>query len=407
MIIVDEYQDLGPVLHELVTHLHDHGGADVAAFGDPDQTIMRFTGADPSFLAALADRPDFADETLNINYRCGAAIITASQAAIGSSRIHQPDPLRDDPGVVELLTVGGAEEEHARVMLAKIDELVSGGVPAHHIAVLYPRKGWLLDQLIAALETSGHEYIHENDQRLPDGDIVNFVRVCAARAVAGPQPIGYPGIDETSGVRTIGQLTATYRRLHEMFGMARPVRRESARILAKALRQVSADAGLADWLDDLDRILALSALAGSSPQQRDQQAMSLLKQTALRSNMTVGDIAGALRVGKITLTTYHGAKGREWDYVVLPGLVDGILPGWRWNGRQRRWLPPTSVERDQARSLFYVGLTRARRAVILIEGSRWSSSTGIQNRTGPCPFISTVRDHATPATAPGPVGWLR
>ncbi|MFG1876112.1 UvrD-helicase domain-containing protein [Sphaerisporangium sp. NPDC049003] len=46
-LIVDEYQDLGPVLHELVLHLHDHEGVRVAAFGDPDQSVMSFTGAEP------------------------------------------------------------------------------------------------------------------------------------------------------------------------------------------------------------------------------------------------------------------------------------------------------------------------------------------------------------------------
>ncbi|MEU7906310.1 ATP-dependent helicase [Actinoplanes sp. NPDC049118] len=407
IVIVDEYQDLGPVLHELVTHLHDHGPAAVVAFGDPDQTIMRFTGADPRFLAALAERRDFADETLNINYRCGAAIITASQAAIEGSRVHEADPSRDDPGVVELLTVGGGEDEHARVMMAKVGELIAGGVLAHHIAVLYPRKGWLLDQLIASLDAGDHDYIHENDRRLPDGDIIDFVRACAARAVAGPQPIGYPGTDQTSAVLTIGQLTTMYRRLHETAGAPRPLRRTTARKMAVALRETSPDADLSAWLNRLDTELSLSALAAVSLLRRDQQAIVQLKQAAFRGNLTVGDIAGALRVGKITLTTYHAAKGREWDYVIMPGLVDGILPGRRWNPRQRRWLPATPTEFDQARSLFYVGLTRARRAVILIEGNRWHGSTGIPNSSTPSPFLAAVRNHATPAIAPGPIRWLR
>ncbi|WP_229076827.1 UvrD-helicase domain-containing protein [Actinoplanes sp. DH11] len=396
LLIVDEYQDLGPVLHALVTHLHDHGKVDIVAFGDPDQTIMRFTGADPAFLVSLAGRADFRDATLNVNYRCGSAIITVSHAAIEGIRDHAADPSRDDPGVVELVTVTGAEDEHAQITVAKIDELVRAGVAAHQIAVFYPRKSWLLDALLAALDRSDHEYIHENDRRLPDGDVVDFVRACAARAVAGPRPIGYPEIDQATAVSTIGQLTGAYRRMNESFGAPRPLRRVAARKIATAVSEVSSEAGLTEWLDALDDALALSTLTAGSPQRRDQQAMAELKRAAMRNNLTVGDIAGALRVGKITLTTYHSAKGREWDYVILPGLVDGILPSRRWSRQRREWLPAAPTEYDQSRSLFYVGLTRARRAVILIEGSWWHGSTGIPNHSVPSPFVSAVRQHTRP-----------
>lgn len=372
---------LGPVLHGLVTHLHDHGKVDIVAFGDPDQTIMRFTGADPKFLVSLADRADFRDATLNVNYRCGSAIITVSHAAIEGAREHAADPSRDDPGLVELMTVAGAEDEHAQVTVAKIDDLVAAGVPAHHIAVFYPRRSRLLDALLTALNRGDHEYIHENDRRLPDGDVVDFVRACAARAIAGPQPVGYPEVDQAAAVSTIGQLAATYRRMNELFGAQRPLRRGAARKIAAVVGQVSSEAVLTGWLDGLDNALAISALAEGSPLRRDQQAMAELKRAALHNDLTVGDIAGALRVGKITLTTYHSAKGREWDYVILPGLVDGILPSRRWNRQRREWLPAAPTEYDQSRALFYVGLTRARRAVVLIEGSWWHGSTGIPNRS--------------------------
>ncbi|GII56131.1 hypothetical protein Pth03_45200 [Planotetraspora thailandica] len=46
-MIVDEYQDLGPVLHALVLHLNEQENVQIAAFGDPDQTVMAFAGAHP------------------------------------------------------------------------------------------------------------------------------------------------------------------------------------------------------------------------------------------------------------------------------------------------------------------------------------------------------------------------
>jgi superfamily I DNA/RNA helicase len=79
----------------------------------------------------------------------------------------------------------------------------------------------------------------------------------------------------------------------------------------------------------------------------------------------VGEIAdGMLRVGKITLTTYHSAKGREWDTVILPGLIDGILPKRKRASWQRAFGAPTQLGQD--RRAFYVGVTRAKDTVVLI-----------------------------------------
>ncbi|GAA4250905.1 ATP-dependent helicase [Dactylosporangium darangshiense] len=391
LLIVDEYQDLGPVLHQLVVHLRDHGGVEVAAFGDPDQTIMGFTGADPTFLIELASRPDFFDTTLNINYRCGSAIITASHATVDGDRAHQADPLRADPGVVELISVQGAIAEHAAMTISKIDELAASDVEQHHIAVLYPSKGPLLDALVDAFDASIFEYVHENDQRLPDGDLVDFVRSCGARAIAGPQPIGYPDIDRASAVPTIGQLVVSYRALHESAGLPVPRRRFATRLISTALRTVSPDMDLAGWVKPLDAEIGITDIAASSPLQRDRDAIALLQNAAVRNRLTVGDVAGALRTGKVTLTTYHAAKGREWDYVILPGLIDGVMPKRRWNKATGIFVPAPAHEVEQSRRAFYVGLTRAKRAAILIEGDHWLSPWGAPNRYGVSPFSHSVR----------------
>ncbi len=187
-VIVDEYQDLGPVLHALVLTLHERASVQVAAFGDPDQSIMGFTGADPRYLNSLASRDDFLDIPLELNYRCGEAIIAASHAALNQKRQHRARPGRADRGVIEPVAVSGGLPYHVEVTIAKIVELTDRGIPAHRIAVFYPGKGPLLNELVEALDASGLGYVHERDERLPDGDLADFIRGCAARAIAGYQP---------------------------------------------------------------------------------------------------------------------------------------------------------------------------------------------------------------------------
>ena len=395
-LIVDEYQDLGPVLHSIVNHLHNHGVA-IAAFGDPDQTIYHFTGADPTYLKELASHPDITDTGLDINYRCGSAIIAASHATVDGDRDHRADPSREDPGVVELLHATGPLDDHAALTLAKIDELAAVDVPEHHIAVFYPSVGPLLDELRSALDASIYDYIHEGDQRLPSGDLADFIRDCAARAVAGPQPIGYPDTDHASTIATIRDLAGSYLDLLIERGMRTGDRLQRGRLLSVAVKATSVDTKLIDWLECIDGVLDLTTIGANSTGDRDCQALADLREAATAHNLTVGNLAGALRTGKITLTTYHSAKGREWDYVIMPGLVDGIMPRRRWSTPNRLFLPTPPDELEQARHSFYVGLTRARRAVVLIDGSYWLTRWGKPNWLGVSPFATMVRDRLAAA----------
>jgi DNA helicase-2/ATP-dependent DNA helicase PcrA len=106
--------------------------------------------------------------------------------------------------------------------------------------------------------------------------------------------------------------------------------------------------------------------------------------------MAVGDIAGAVRAGKVVLTTYHSAKGREWDFVTMPGLIDGILPLRQWSASIRRHLPAPPDKLEQDRRAFYVGLTRAKKAAILIYGDHWETPWGAKNRYSISPYASAV-----------------
>jgi len=54
----------------------------------------------------------------------------------------------------------------------------------------------------------------------------------------------------------------------------------------------------------------------------------------------------------VPITTIHGAKGREWDAVILAGLTNGVLPH-------------VSGDIDEERRLLYVAITRARHSLTL------------------------------------------
>ncbi|MEU7746715.1 ATP-dependent helicase [Nonomuraea sp. NPDC049158] len=385
---VDEYQDLGPVLHALVLHLHDKEGVRVAAFGDPDQTVMSFAGASPRYLWELAARQGFHEVFLGINYRCGQAIIAASHLALNEQRDQCADPAREDLGVVEPVSIAGGLEDHAHAVLKKISEISSAGWPLHSVAILYPSRGPLLDALTEALDAGNVPYVFEAEQRLPKGDLADFIKDCAARAIVGPQPSSWvDGERHIDQVNTITDLAHTYNRLRQASGLPKLLTHSAGGQLAAVLRVGSAEELLAPWVASLDEALGLEEIGARSPIQRDQFALRGFQDAAREHRLTLGDVAGSVRRGKVTLTTYHSAKSREWDFVLLPGLVDGIMPYRRWSRQRRQFLEPTPDALAQARRAFYVALTRAKIAVVLYYGRYWETGWGARNAHGVSRFV--------------------
>jgi DNA helicase-2/ATP-dependent DNA helicase PcrA len=66
---------------------------------------------------------------------------------------------------------------------------------------------------------------------------------------------------------------------------------------------------------------------------------------------------------RITLSTLHGAKGLEFDFVFLIGCEEGFLPHSRT--LDGRVTDATSQDIEEERRLFYVGVTRAREQLTL------------------------------------------
>jgi len=392
-IVVDEYQDLGNVLHQLILTLHYEAGIEICAVGDPDQSVMGFTGADPRYLNELADDHRFADVNLDINYRCGSAIIAAADAALGQERGHLADPERDEPGVVEPIRVTGDLDEHAGVVIDRIRDLTARGVPADQIAILYPARGRLLSCLVESLTTESVLFIHERDDRLPTGPLAEFLRGCAGRRLAGPRPCGATGTSPNVSVPTLSDLLSSYQRLRSEAGLPPVPTLATISNLQKVIdkRPAEGSAGdepVVDMVNELDGILGLDAL--SEVRGEDAGSVAALSAAYDRYNLTLEAFAGVdASTGKVVLTTYHSAKGREFRFVILPGLVEGIMPRWAWV-RGEGYVAPPPPELAQSRRMFYVGLTRASDAAVLIYGPGWRNDGGYWTELGPSRFAVDV-----------------
>ncbi len=76
------------------------------------------------------------------------------------------------------------------------------------------------------------------------------------------------------------------------------------------------------------------------------------------------------RIERVTLSTIHAAKGLEWDTVFLIGASDGLLP---FSSAQ------TPSQMEEERRLFYVGVTRGKKKVV-VSWARSQDGTGTRTR---------------------------
>ncbi|MBE0567957.1 MAG: ATP-dependent helicase, partial [Krumholzibacteria bacterium] len=76
----------------------------------------------------------------------------------------------------------------------------------------------------------------------------------------------------------------------------------------------------------------------------------------------------ALEAAQAELATVHGAKGREWDRVILFGADQGRFPLGRAVRAGADADPGGGLEDE--RRLFYVALTRARRELHIVCSAR-------------------------------------
>ncbi|MEU8677997.1 ATP-dependent helicase [Streptomyces sp. NPDC048560] len=368
-IVIDEYQDLGPVLHGIVEVLLD-AGASVTAVGDPDQVLYAYQGASARYLQELWNRPDFHRVRLTLNYRSGSALINASRAVLGKDRGYQAAPERADTGTVTIKHAEGNLDRHAAMAIEAIRGQLAKGLTHESIAILYRAQGPVLDALTQALDAARIPYDRERNRRRPSGPLAELLALCTARSLAGP--LGSANRPNTGTVRALPlrELASVWQRQLQLADLAHPntTRRVLAQQLATVLDatpRLEPGDDARSFLRELTLAMDTAVLANASPDPRDRDTaneLNALQETPL----TMAELAGGQIPGHIAVTTYHSAKGREFSAVVLPGLVEGLVPSYFHNQ------PPKPSVVAAARREFYVAITRAKDEAVLITGDHYT-----------------------------------
>ena len=399
-LLVDEFQDTNAIQYGFVRLLAGDTG-NVFVVGDDDQSIYGWRGAKVENVQKfLHDFPGARTIRLEQNYRSSGNILDAANAVIAHNPGRLGKKLWTEAGIGDSIDLYAAynEIDEARFVVERIRQWVREGGSHGEAAILYRSNAQsrafeeaLLAEQIPYRVYGGMRFF----ERAEIKDTLAYLRLVASRAddAAFERAVNTPtrGIGE----RTLDEVRRRAR------GDSVPLWEAASRVAGGSELAARARNALAGFLalvdaidhetrelplqDKVDHVLARSGLRAHyenesrgqldsrtenldelvsvasrfTRREDDEEAAALTELVAFLSYAALEAGEGQAQAGEdgVQLMTLHSAKGLEFPLVFLAGLEEGLFPNARSVEEQGRL--------EEERRLAYVGITRARRKLVL------------------------------------------
>lgn len=341
--IIDEYQDVSPIQHRLLS-LWVGDRRDVCVVGDANQTIYSFAGATSDYLLRFQrEYPGAEVFTLDRSYRSTPRIIDVANRIVKGQRgavVLQPGAANPEPGDPVELRAHPTERAEALAIAEAVKADLAAGIPSDQIAILV-RLNSQVPIIEAALQAASVAVTVRGDARFWEQPHVReaVVHLVAARRMIDPSQ------------RTADAVRGILSGLGWVAGQPDPNLPAAARERWAAL----------------DAIYQMAHVEYPYGRFIDE-----LLERQSRGDDPVG--------GDVTVATIHSAKGLEWDSVHVAGLSEGLLP-------VSYATSPQEIQEELR--LFYVAVTRARRRLRLSWARRGVASGPERERSR---FLQAIED---------------
>ena len=397
-VLVDEFQDTNAMQYRFLRELVK-AHKNLCVVGDDDQSIYRWRGADVRNIRGF--RHDYADATvikLEQNYRSSKRIVTAALGVISRSEEREPKELwtANSDGDPVRVVAARDERDEAAFVVESIRGARAQGTELRQIAVFYRvhAQSRVLEEGLRAANIAyqvigGAKFYERAEVKdalaylriainpRSDVDLLRIVNVptrgigdtTVQRLTAWATANDTALFDALARVEEIGDIGAAAKKklrgFRELLDQVREVAQSSA--ASAVLERVLALTGYVRTLEDEDtaeadaRIENLRELGGSM-QDYEAEAQAAGEDPSVAGFLErvtlVSDVDELDEGGRVVLMTVHGAKGLEFECVIMTGMEEEMFP---YKGID----PGESEELEEERRLAYVAITRARRQLVM------------------------------------------
>ncbi len=415
-VLVDEYQDTNHAQF-MLTKLLSEGYNNICVVGDDDQSIYKFRGA--TIENILSFENNFKNATvirLEQNYRSTQNILDGANAVISHNENRKGKNLWTSNGEGDKIVLNTLENEYeeGRFIASEIMKQMGQTGKFSDFAVLY-RMNSMSNSVERALVRSGipyriiggHKFYdrmeikdalaylsvvanHKDSNRLER--IINVPKrgvgattIAAAKEIADALEISlfevFKTADEYEKLKRSSQKLIEFTQMIESFSELLS-RETPSSVFISLLEETGYKAMIAsdkekgeERLQNLDELN--SNLIRFKEENPDSELSDFLEEVALLTDI---DNYNA-DADTVVLMTLHASKGLEFPIVFIPGLEEGVFPG------MQSMFDSTEIEEE--RRLAYVGITRAKQKLYLLN-AQTRMIFGSTKRNPPSRFISEL-----------------
>ena len=397
-VLVDEFQDTNQIQYRLLKKLAR--ARNLTVVGDDDQSIYRWRGADVRNIRGFRkDFPDARVVKLEQNYRSTRRIVSSALAVIAPSPTREPKELwTENVEGTPIRVINCADErDEAACVVRAINDARESGISASHVAVFYRvhAQSRVLEEALRSVNVpyqivGGTKFYDRAEVK----DALSYLRVLVnpqsdvdfLRVVNTPtRGIGSTTMDRVANYASIHGISIWHalqrledfaedlgsgpkRKLGQFRELMKMMMDEGrGKTPAESLLMVLSKTGYRTALETentaesegrLENLGELESSMHDYATEAEARGEEPTLEGFLERVSLVADTDNLESGEKVTLMTVHGAKGLEFELVMLTGMEEDMFP-------YRTQEPRSPEEMEEERRLAYVAITRARQHLVI------------------------------------------